>query len=70
MKEETRVVIKVYDLLGREIETLTNADHHPGVYSLTFTANSLASGLYFYAVEIQDYFGEAYKATRREGGVR
>jgi hypothetical protein len=53
--EATKVVIKVYDLLGREIETLTNANHQPGIYSLIFTANTLASGLYFYGIEMQDY---------------
>jgi hypothetical protein len=55
VKEETRVVIKVYDLLGREIKTLTNAHHPSGEYSLIFTANGLASGLYFYSIDMEDF---------------
>ncbi len=42
------VVLKVYDILGREVATLVNENKAPGNYEVTFTADKLASGVYFY----------------------
>jgi Secretion system C-terminal sorting domain len=42
------VSIKIYDLLGREIETLINEIQLPGNYSVTFNGKNLPSGVYFY----------------------
>ncbi len=49
------VVIKVYDILGREIATLVNEEKAPGSYEVKFNAhsnggNNLASGIYFYRI--------------------
>jgi len=40
-------VLKVYDLLGREVRTLINDNLQPGSYEVTFDAAGLASGVYF-----------------------
>ncbi|MBN2011737.1 T9SS type A sorting domain-containing protein [candidate division KSB1 bacterium] len=45
------VTLKVYDLLGREINTLVNATQPTGDYSIHFEAGSLASGVYFYELK-------------------
>jgi hypothetical protein len=37
----------VFDLLGREIGTLTNSVYSPGVHRVFFTANDYPSGVYF-----------------------
>ncbi len=42
------VNLKVYDVLGNEIATLVNERKPPGVYSVTFDARRLSSGVYFY----------------------
>jgi hypothetical protein len=43
----SRVSIKVYDVLGREVATLVNQEVQPvGNYSTTFNASKLASGVY------------------------
>jgi len=42
------VSLKVYDLLGREVRTLVNENLQPGSYEVTFSADGLASGVYFY----------------------
>jgi hypothetical protein len=42
------VLLKVYDLLGREVATLVNEEKSAGEYSVQFDASSLASGIYFY----------------------
>lgn len=46
-----RVLIKVYDILGREVTTLVNEDKIAGKYSLSFDASRLASGIYFYTIK-------------------
>lgn len=38
----------VYDVLGREIETLVNGTKMPGTYEVIFDASNLASGIYYY----------------------
>lgn len=42
------VHVRVYDLLGREIETLVNEFQTAGNYKIVFDASSLANGIYFY----------------------
>lgn len=42
------VVLKVYDLLGREISALVNEEKLPGNYQVTFDGSKLSSGIYFY----------------------
>jgi len=42
-----KVRLTVYDLTGRTIDVLTNGVKSPGSYSYTWSATSLASGLYF-----------------------
>ncbi|MBI5471907.1 MAG: T9SS type A sorting domain-containing protein [Ignavibacteriae bacterium] len=53
-------VLKVYDLLGREVATLVNEVKEPGAYTVHFDATSLASGAYFYKLQ-----SGAYTAVRR-----
>jgi endonuclease/exonuclease/phosphatase family metal-dependent hydrolase len=42
------VVIKVFDLLGREVAEIVNSDLQPGTYKADFNAINLSSGMYFY----------------------
>ena len=49
------VTIKVYDVLGREIETLVNDEKHIGNYKVEFNASKLASGIYFYKMQAGDF---------------
>ena len=44
----SQVSLKVYDVMGREVATLVNSFQNKGSYDVTFNANSLASGIYFY----------------------
>ncbi|MFN0157554.1 MAG: T9SS type A sorting domain-containing protein [Bacteroidota bacterium] len=45
------VVLKVFDLLGREIATLVNEPRQPGDHSVTFNASNLTSGVYIYRLQ-------------------
>lgn len=42
------IKIVIYDLLGREIKTMINEHKNVGSYKLTFNAEDLSSGIYFY----------------------
>jgi hypothetical protein len=53
--QQSRVVIKVYDIMGREIKTLLNEDKSPGSYSAQWNGENsygtrVATGIYFYRV--------------------
>jgi hypothetical protein len=48
--ERTNVKLIVYDILGREVETLIDKELEPGKYKLNFTATNLPSGVYFYTL--------------------
>ena len=41
------VSLKVYDVIGREVQTLVNETLNPGTYETTFDASVLNSGIYF-----------------------
>jgi hypothetical protein len=45
------VTLKVYDVLGREVNTLVNEVKQVGSYSVDFDGSALASGVYFYRLE-------------------
>ena len=45
------VKLTVYDLLGREIETLVNEEKPSGTYEITWYAENLPSGVYFYQLK-------------------
>jgi photosystem II stability/assembly factor-like uncharacterized protein len=49
------VALKVYDLLGREIQTLVNEKLNPGTYEVTFDGSNYASGIYFYRLTTYDF---------------
>jgi len=42
------VTLKVYDVLGKDVETLVNEEKPAGRYEVKFNANNLTSGVYFY----------------------
>ncbi len=49
------VVLKVYDLLGREVSALINEEKAPGNYEVKFDATNLPSGVYFYRLQAGSY---------------
>jgi hypothetical protein len=49
------VLIKMYDILGREVKTLVSEVKQPGSYSVDFNASGLPSGVYLYRMECSSY---------------
>jgi len=52
--KRSRVVIKVYDILGKEVMTLLNEFKEAGSYKLTVNGDKLSSGIYFYSLQSAD----------------
>ncbi len=46
--EKAKINLTVFDLLGKEVENLVNAELSPGVYEVDYDASNLPSGVYFY----------------------
>ena len=53
--QTSQVQIKVFDLLGKEIETLVNEEKPAGTYEIEFNAANLPSGVYFYQLKADNY---------------
>lgn len=49
------VSLKVYDVLGREVATLVNGQMAQGAHTVTFSGSNLASGLYIYKLEANNF---------------
>jgi hypothetical protein len=47
--------LKVFDVLGREVATLVSEELKAGSYQATFSADGLASGMYFYHLQAGNY---------------
>jgi hypothetical protein len=49
------VKLVVYDIMGREVQTIVNESLKPGTYETTFDASMLTSGIYFYKLETVNF---------------
>ncbi len=49
------VAMKIYDILGREVEVLVNEEKQEGTYTINFNASHLSSGIYFYQVKANNF---------------
>lgn len=47
-----KVQLKIFNILGEEVTTLVNKVQSPGEYEATFYASDLASGTYFYRLQV------------------
>jgi len=46
--KEVKVTLKIYDVIGREVETIVNEKMQPGYYEYKWNASNFATGVYFY----------------------
>ena len=57
--EGSRVVLKVYDVLGNEVTTLVNEEKSAGTYEVEFNSSTInhisSSGIYFYQLKADDF---------------
>ncbi len=55
LPEQSHVSLDVYDILGRKVKTLVNEVKPAGEYSVMFDGSSIASGVYFYRIQANNY---------------
>jgi hypothetical protein len=55
LPKESRVSLKVFDTLGREVATLVNEDQKAGYKSTVWNGAGLASGIYYYRLQAGDF---------------
>lgn len=53
--QKTNVVLNIYDLTGKLVQTLFNGVKEPGRYEIQFNASMLSSGMYFYRIEAEGF---------------
>lgn len=49
------VTLRIYNLLGQVVTTLVNKQQNAGNYEVTFKAENLASGIYFYTINAGNF---------------
>jgi len=57
----SEVSLTVYDLRGREIQTMVSEFQESGTYSVVFDAEDLSSGVYFYELQVGEGLAETKK---------
>jgi len=63
---DSRVSLKLYDMLGREVATLLDEERPAGFHDAKWIAANTASGVYFYRMEAQPLNGgEGFQGVRR-----
>lgn len=58
------VTLKIFNVLGQEVNTLLNNEElDPGYQTVEIDANSLASGLYYYRLTVDDFENKSERIT-------
>jgi hypothetical protein len=55
MRVTGSVSLRIFDVLGREVETLVSGEKPPGTYELVWDASRFASGTYFYRLSAGEF---------------
>ncbi len=55
VRERCQVELKIYDVRGQEVAILVKGVLQPGFYRAQFNAQLLASGIYFYKIQMKDF---------------
>ena len=62
ISKSSHVILKLFDVLGREVATLVNKEQSVGIYKVNFNVaqisnlrNSLPSGVYFYTLKTDNF---------------
>ncbi len=55
LKKAGHISLRVFDLLGRELQILVDDMQSAGTYLVTFDGSGLPSGIYFYRLQVGDF---------------
>ena len=62
---DSKVNLKVFDVLGQEVATLLNGNLVAGSHTVNFNASSLNSGVYMYRIEANGVDGSNFSQARK-----
>ncbi|MBI5474215.1 MAG: T9SS type A sorting domain-containing protein [Ignavibacteriae bacterium] len=70
LPEQSAVTLRVLDLLGREVTTLTDANQQAGYFTARWNGTNtsgqqMSSGVYIYRLDAKNSAGKAYSLTKR-----
>lgn len=54
LNKNAHVVLKIFDVLGREIQKLVDKNQNPGLYEIKFEGQKLSSGIYYYSLKVDE----------------
>lgn len=66
LRKATDVVLKVYDVLGKEVVTLVNQKQTAGIHNSIFYAQGLTHGVYYYQLKVDDFIETRRMVISRE----
>ncbi len=65
LKVDSKVTLKVFDVLGQEVVTLLNENIAAGAHNVTFDASRLNSGVYLYKIEANGVDGSSFTSVKK-----
>ncbi len=65
LKVDSKVTLKVFDILGQEVVTLLNENIAAGAHNVTFDASKLNSGVYLYKIEANGVDGSSFTSVKK-----
>jgi hypothetical protein len=55
LPKKAKVLMTLYDILGREVTTLVSEEREAGIHQVVFDATELSSGIYFYRIQADQF---------------
>ena len=65
LSANSKLSLKIYDILGREVLTLAEGEQQVGYHQAVFDASRMASGVYIYRIVYADALGKQSSAQKR-----
>jgi hypothetical protein len=65
LPSDAYVTLKIFNVLGNEVKTLTNGFTTAGSHQVQFSANELSSGVYFYTIQANSLNGKQFQSTKK-----
>ncbi len=65
LASDSKVTLKIFDILGQEVATLLNGNLLAGPHMINFNATSLTSGVYLYRIDATGADGSNFTAVKK-----
>lgn len=65
LPKSSKVRLKIYNLIGQEIMTLTDKNYSAGVFNITFDAKNLTAGIYIYSINAESEDGQKFVQSKK-----